>query len=409
MSMSGRVNSPVRVMIVEDSASARMMLRRMIETAPDLMVVDTASDPFEAVDKMRANAPDVITLDLEMPRMDGLTFLRRIMAQNPLPVVICSNHTPAGSKASMEALEIGAVEVLSKSTIGTTSGAEGTMQVCDAIRAAAQARMRGARARPSAAQTAAREAAVARAGARASAVAETRAPARPATPAPGARTSSPLVREQVKTADVILPARAPNARLHPRTDPIIGIGSSTGGTEALSKVLTTLPADCPPIAIVQHMPEKFTAAFAARLNSICRITVKEAEDGDRLERGVALIAPGHRHIVVERLGNRYVVQTVDGPAVRRHRPSVDVLFRSLAVSAGPNAFGAILTGMGDDGAACMKEMHDAGSTTVAQDEATSVVYGMPKAAVEQGGAQKSVPLDEVARHLLEFDARHRKT
>ena len=156
MSMSGRLNSPVRVMIVEDSASARMMLRRMIETAPDLLVVDTASDPFEAVDKMRANAPDVITLDLEMPRMDGLTFLRRIMAQNPLPVVICSNHTPAGSKASMEALEIGAVEVLSKSTIGTKSGAEGTMQVCDAIRAAAQARMRGARARPSAAQAAAR-------------------------------------------------------------------------------------------------------------------------------------------------------------------------------------------------------------------------------------------------------------
>lgn len=405
MTMSGRLISPVRVMIVEDSASARMMLRRMIESASDLLVVDTASDPFEAVEKMRTSAPDVITLDLEMPRMDGLTFLRRIMAQNPLPVVICSNHTPAGSKASMEALEIGAVEVLSKSSIGARAGAEGAMQVRDALRAAAQARLKGTRL--STAQVAAREAAVARANARASARAVVPAPSAVA-PA-GSRTSALPGREQVKTADAILPARSPYAGLHPRTDPIIGIGSSTGGTEALSKVLSALPADCPPIAIVQHMPEKFTAAFAARLNSICTITVKEAEDGDKLERGVALIAPGHLHIVVERLGNRYVLRTVDGPAVRRHRPSVDVLFRSLAVSAGPNAFGAILTGMGDDGAACMKEMCDAGATTVAQDEATCVVYGMPKAAVDLGGAQKSVPLDQVARHLLEFDARHRKT
>lgn len=366
-----RSGDPIRVMIVEDSLTARTMLKNMIETAPDLKVVDMAKDPFDAAEKMRKGLPDVMLLDVEMPRMDGLTFLRRIMAQHPMPVVICSNHTPAGSSSSMKALEMGAVEVLAKSSIGALSkDDEGTMRVCDAIRAAAQARVN---------------------------------PKAKAKAKAAVYDSKPLKKQ---SPDVIMPARNPNAPPVIKTPPLISIGASTGGTEALAKVLKQLPADCPPIAIVQHMPEKFTEAFANRLNKMCTITVKEARDGDRLDRGMAVIAPGNHHIILERMGRAYICRVIEGPPVSRHRPSVDVLFRSTAIEAGANAMGVIMTGMGDDGAQCMMEMRDAGAVTVAQDEDSCVVYGMPREAVERGAAQRAINLNSIAAEIMAFDKEH---
>mgnify|MGYP001266384352 CR=1 FL=1 len=363
-------DDPIKVMIVEDSLTARTMLRNMIETQPDLKVVEMAKDPFDAAEKMRKGLPDVMLLDVEMPRMDGLTFLRRIMAQHPMPVVICSNHTPAGSSASMKALEMGAVDVLAKSSIGALSkDDEGTMRVCDAVRAAAQARVN-----PKARKR--------------------KPPAKP------------MVPQKKQSPDVILMPRKMNTPPVLQTPPFVGIGASTGGTEALAKMLKMLPADCPPIAIVQHMPEKFTEAFATRLNKLCDIRVKEAQDGDKMERGMAVVAPGSHHITIERSGREYVCRVIDGPPVSRHRPSVDVLFRSLSISAGSNAMGVIMTGMGDDGALCMKEMRDAGSLTIAQDEASCVVYGMPREAVERGAAAQTVHLNDIAKSIMEFDKKH---
>lgn len=363
-------DDPIKVMIVEDSLTARTMLKNMIETQSDLKVVEMAKDPFDAAEKMRKGLPDVMLLDVEMPRMDGLTFLRRIMAQHPMPVIICSNHTPAGSSASMKALEMGAVDVLAKSSIGALSkDDEGLNRVCDAVRAAAHARVN-----PKARKR--------------------KAPA-------------PEVKPQKKlSADVIMAPRHANAPSVLKTPPIIGIGASTGGTEALAKMLQMLPADTAPIAIVQHMPEKFTEAFANRLNKLCAITVKEARDGDRLERGMAVVAPGSNHIIIERTGRDYVCRVIDGPPVSRHRPSVDVLFRSLSIQAGANAMGVIMTGMGDDGAQCMLEMRQAGSPTIAQDEASCVVYGMPREAMERGAAERAVPLNKIAENITSFDRGH---
>jgi two-component system chemotaxis response regulator CheB len=360
----------IKVMIVEDSLTARTMLKNMIETQTDLKVVDMAKDPFDAADKMRKGLPDVMLLDVEMPRMDGLTFLRRIMAQHPMPVVICSNHTEKGSSASMKALEMGAVEVLAKSAIGALSRDDhGMNRVCDAIRAAAHARV-----------------------------------------SPKARKRRPPARElkpqKKQSADVIMAARNPNAPPVLNTPPIIGIGASTGGTEALAKMLQMLPADSPPIAIVQHMPEKFTEAFANRLNKLCDINIKEARDGDKLTRGMAVVAPGSHHIIVERSGRDYTCRVIDGPPVSRHRPSVDVLFRSLSIQAGANAMGVIMTGMGDDGAQCMLEMREAGATTLAQNEESCVVYGMPREAVERGAAQNAVHLSKIAENITAFDRSH---
>ena len=349
----------VRVMIVEDSLTARTMLKHMVETAPDLRVIEMASDPFDAAEKMRKVMPDVILLDVEMPRMDGLTFLRRIMSQHPIPVVICSNHTQQGSAASMKALEIGAVEVLSKADVGALSkDDEGTQRVCHAVRAASQARI--------------------------SPKAKAKAPSKTV------RNFNP---QKKQSPDVIMPARNPNVGPVMKTPPIVGIGASTGGTEALAKVLKDLPRDCPPIAIVQHMPANFTEAFANRLNKLCDIEVREARDGDAMERGLALIAPGSHHITLERQGRAYTCRVIDGPPVTRHKPSVDVLFRSLSIEAGANAMGVIMTGMGDDGAQCMLEMRQAGARTVAQNEESCVVYGMPREAVERGAADRAAHLN----------------
>ena len=359
------VSRKIRVLIVDDSASVRMTLSEIIASDPDLEVMATAADPYVAVERIRQEVPDVMFLDIELPRMDGLTFLRKIMSQRPIPVVICSSLAEEGSETLMQALEAGAVDVVAKPRVDTTQFLqESRMRICDAAKAAAHAKFRGV----------------------------TKAP------------PPPVAVEAKLTADAILPpfseARAASVKSkQPDTDPIICIGASTGGTEALRDVLEKLPANSPPIVIVQHMPEKFTNAFARRLNTICAIEVKEAEDGDVLRPGLALIAPGNLHMLLHRAGTRYTVNIVEGPHVSRHRPSVDVLFRSAAQTAGRNAMGIILTGMGDDGARGLLEMRQAGSLTLAQDEESCVVFGMPKEAIQRGAAVKTVPLGRVAQEI----------
>ncbi len=356
----------IRVLIVDDSASVRRALSEIISADPDLEVMATAVDPYAATERIREEVPDVMFLDIEMPRMDGLTFLRKIMAQRPIPVVICSSIAGEGSDAFMQALEAGAVDVVTKPRMDTTQFLQDSrMRICDVAKAAARARMRNTR-----------------------------------------KAAPPnLVVEAKLTADAILPARTTTraqAELAtmPPTDRVICIGASTGGTEALRVVLQALPANAPGIVIVQHMPERFTDAFARRLNATCVIAVKEAESGDPVLPGRALIAPGNRHMLMRRRGREYTVEIVDGPHVARHRPSVDVLFRAAAQCAGRNAMGMLLTGMGDDGARGLKEMRDAGAWTVAQDEATSVVFGMPKEAIERGAACKVLPLGKMADEIL---------
>jgi two-component system chemotaxis response regulator CheB len=371
------MSNMINVMIVEDSLTARTMLKKLVETDPQLRVTAMARDPYDAVEKMRDGLPDVMMLDIELPRMDGLTFLRRIMAQNPLPVVICSNHTSSGSEATMKALQIGAVEVLAKSDLGPGGSDEAAMVVCHAIRAASQARVRRS--------------------------------ASAAPQAPLKSVGSDHKPDKKLTADVIMPARPLNAAPLPKTEPIVGLGASTGGTEALARVLSDLEVNCPPIAIVQHMPEKFTAAFAQRLNGISKIEVREAKDGDEMEPGLALIAPGHAHLVVQHRRGRYSVSVVEGPRVTRHRPSVDVLFRSLSIAAGANAMGVIMTGMGDDGASGLLEMKQAGARTVAQDERSCVVYGMPREAYERGAVDKVVSLDQISGQVMQFGRSNSRT
>jgi two-component system chemotaxis response regulator CheB len=362
----------IRVLIVDDSASVRTTLSDIIAAHPDLEVMATAPDPYVAVERIRHEVPDVIFLDLEMPRMDGLTFLRKIMSQRPIPVVVCSSLTEAGSDKMIEALEAGAVEVVTKPRVDTAQWLqESSMRICDAAKAAAQARL-GGRPRPVA----------------------------------------PLTVEKKLTADAVIPQRtaaraAAAAATLPVTDPIICIGASTGGTEALREVLEQLPADSPGIVIVQHMPERFTSAFARRLDTLCPMHVKEAEEGDVVEQGRVLIAPGNFHMALHRTGGRYTVNIIDGPHVSRHRPSVDVLFRSAAQSAGRNAMGILLTGMGDDGARGLLEMHGAGSLTIAQDEASSVVFGMPKEAIALGAADRILPLKRVPAEIVAYGKRAR--
>jgi len=326
-------------------------------------VMATASDPYVAAERIRREIPDVILLDIEMPRMDGLTFLRKIMAQRPIPVVICSTLTEQGSEAMMAALEAGAVDVVTKPRVDTAHSLQDSrMRICDAVKAAAQARLLR-----------------------------------------GASAVKPLAVEAKLTADVILPkVHSRRAAAGLRTERIVCIGASTGGTEALRIVLEALPADSPAIAIVQHMPEKFTTAFARRLDGLCKVSVKEAEDGDQVTPGHVLIAPGNHHMLLRRVGRRYEVSIADGPPVCRHRPSVDVLFRSAAQSAGANAMGILLTGMGDDGARGLLEMREAGSFTIAQDQESSVVFGMPHEAIERGAAGKVLPLSRIAGALLEY-------
>ncbi|MEY2632344.1 MAG: hypothetical protein RIR00_998 [Pseudomonadota bacterium] len=359
---------PIKVMIVDDSAVVRQVLAATLDEDAGIEVIATAQDPIFALEKMQKTWPDVIVLDVEMPRMDGVTFLRKIMASRPTPVVICSTLTERGSETAMQVLAAGAVAIVTKPKAALKQFLQDSAhELTQAIKAASRAnpqRLGPARSlNPSAAATA-------------------------PTPAPKL------------SADAILAAAAPNAPMVQTTETIVTIGTSTGGTQALEAVLTALPRLCPGLVVVQHMPEKFTAAFAQRLNSLCQIEVKEAVHGDRVMPGRALIAPGGKHMLLKRNGAQYGVDIVDGPPVSRHRPSVDVLFRSAARAAGRNAVGIIMTGMGDDGARGMKEMHDAGAWTVAQDEDSCVVYGMPKEAVKLGAVDKVLPLRLIPEAIL---------
>jgi two-component system chemotaxis response regulator CheB len=355
----------IRVLIVDDSASVRETMSEILRSDPEIEVMGTASDPFVAARRIQDEVPDVITLDVEMPRMDGITFLRKLMAQHPIPVVVCSSLAEVGSVTLSQAWDAGAVEIVLKPKLGTVQGlTESKIAICDAVKAAASARLRQRR---------------------------------PEAPGSDKRRGP----EKKLTADVVLAApSARNQAMARTTEAVICIGASTGGTESLKVLLEGLPADCPPIVIVQHMPEKFTEAFARRLDGLCGMEVKEAEDGDTVMRGRVLIAPGNRHTLLQRSGARYYVAVKDGPLVSRHRPSVDVLFRSAARFAGSNAVGIIMTGMGDDGARGLLEMKDVGAHTVAQDEASSVVFGMPKEAIALGAAARVLPLDHLAGEII---------
>ncbi len=351
--MHARAGKTISVLVVDDSAVVRQVLGAILGQAGG-MTVALASDPLIAMDKMRRQRPDVVVLDLEMPRMDGLTFLRKIMAEDPIPVVVCSGVAGEGTEAALQAIDEGAVEVISKPKLAVRDFLEESgVLIVDAVRAAARARV-GVRA--------------------------------------------PRVKPRLGADAVLPPPPARGLRL--TTDKVVAIGASTGGTEALREILEAVPPDAPGTVIVQHMPETFTRAFADRLCRTCRIEVKEAASGDRVTDGRALIAPGNRHMILVRSGAHYAVEVHDGPLVSRHRPSVDVLFRSVACAAGPNAVGVILTGMGDDGADGLLEMRRAGATTLAQDEASCVVFGMPKQAIERGAADHVVPLASVAGAIL---------
>ena len=349
----------IKVLIVDDSASVRQTLTDILSGDPAIEVLAAASDPFVAARRIQEEVPDVITLDVEMPRMDGITFLRKLMSQHPLPVVMCSSLTEDGSETLMQALEAGAVDVILKPRLDTRQQLlEASMRICDVVKAAASARLR-------------------RRG-------EERRP----------------LPEKKLSADAMMPPPRQTGAMARTTEMVVCMGASTGGTESLREVLEALPADAPGIVIVQHMPEKFTAAFARRLDSLCTVAVKEAEDGDAILRGRVLIAPGNLHTLIQRSGARYYVSVKDGPLVSRHRPSVDVLFRSAAQYVGGNALGILLTGMGDDGARGLLEMRQAGAITIAQDEASCVVFGMPKEAIALGAAQKIVPLSTVAGEIM---------
>ncbi|MFZ5958104.1 protein-glutamate methylesterase/protein-glutamine glutaminase [Pseudomonas knackmussii] len=349
----------IKVMIVDDSAVMREVMQQMLAGYADIEVLGAAMDPLLALQKMERTWPDVILLDVEMPRMDGITFLRQIMATRPTPVVICSSLTEKGADITLQALAAGAVEVICKPTSGLRDFLQTSVQeLVGAIRTAARAR---------------------------------------------ARPSAPVPAPQVKRSADALLSLPGNALLNQRTtERIVVMGTSTGGTQALEHVLCQLPLNAPGIAIVQHMPEKFTRSFAQRLDSLCAIEVREAQDGDRILPGRALIAPGGRHLLVRRSGAQYLVEVRDGPLVSRHRPSVDVLFRSAAVHAGRNALGVIMTGMGDDGARGLKEMHEAGARTCAQDEDSCVVFGMPKEAIRLGGVDQVVSLERIAQVVTEW-------
>ncbi len=335
----------IRVLIVDDSAVVRKVFSEELSKYTDIEIIGTAPDPFVARDKIVALQPDVITLDIEMPRMDGLTFLRKLMKHYPLPTIIVSSLTPKGGKLTLEAMEIGAVDVIAKPggsyTVGNMSA-----QLAEKIRAASYAK---------------------------------------------------ITRKDFGVHEQDTP---PLKALAQTSYKIIAIGASTGGTEALKKVLTKLPTNSPGIVIVQHMPANFTAAFADRLDSLCQITVKEARDNDSVVPGLALIAPGNFHMILRRSGARYYVEVKTGPMVHHQRPAVDILFKSTAKYAGANAIGVILTGMGADGAQGLLEMKNAGADTIAQDENSCVVFGMPKEAIKMGAADKVLPLDKIPIEMM---------
>ena len=350
----------IRVLLVDDSAVVRQVVLALLEREPDIQVIGAASDPLFAMDKMAREWPDVIVLDVEMPRMDGLTFLKKIMAERPTPVVICSSLTEKGAETTLQALAAGAVEIITKPKVGLKGFLqESSAELVAAVRAAAQANVK-------------------------------QLVRHSATCAP--------VAVKLNADAVLLPVNG--QAMAQTTERIVAIGTSTGGTQALEVVLTALPRVSPGIVIVQHMPEKFTASFAARLNGLAQIEVREAKNNDRVIPGLALIAPGGKHMLLKRSGAYYHVEVVDGPLVNRHRPSVDVLFRSVAKFAGKNATGIIMTGMGDDGARGLKELHESGARTYAQDEASCVVFGMPKEAIKMGGVDQVIALGDISRAVI---------
>ncbi len=352
----------IKVMLVDDSALVRQVLKEVLSSDPQIEVIAVASDPLFAQNYLEKQWPDVIVLDIEMPRMDGLTFLKKLMKERPTPVIICSTLTEKGAEITLDAMNYGAVEVITKPRVGLKSFLEEeATQFIQSVKSAANARMKNVRMAPMEKKTL----------------------------------------EPKLSADVILP-KAGTVNIGRTTDKVIAIGASTGGTQALEALLTALPRGTTGIVIVQHMPEHFTKAFSDRLNTLCEIEVKEGETGDRVIPGRAIIARGNSHLVLKRSGAQYVVEVKDGPLVNRHRPSVDVLFRSVAKEVGQNALGIILTGMGDDGARGMKEMKDAGAFNIAQDEKSCVVYGMPKEAVKAGGVDIIIPLSEIPRQIIKF-------
>ncbi len=343
---------PARVFLVDDSAVVRQVLTSLLERVPEVEVIGSAQDPIFAEQKMAQNWPDVIILDIEMPRMDGISFLKKIMAERPTPVVICSSLTERGAETTMQALAAGAVTIITKPKLGVGDFLrQAQNEIVGAIREAQHANVR--------------------------------------------RLTEQARRGFARSVVASPPPRSPSAALAKTTEQIVAMGTSTGGTQALEHVLSALPRVSPGIVIVQHMPEKFTASFAARLNTLASIEIREARNGDRVAPSLALIAPGGKHMRLHRSGAQYHVEVFDGPAVNRHKPSVDVLFRSVAQCAGRNALGILMTGMGNDGAQGLKEMHDVGAYTIAQDEATCVVYGMPREAVRLGAAERQLPLGAI--------------
>ncbi len=350
----------IKVLIVDDSALVRQALTAIFSSDQQIEVIGTASNPYIAVTKIQKNVPDVITLDIEMPRMDGLTFLKKIMSQHPIPVIIISSYSDKGSANALKALEYGAVDVVNKPTLSSKEAIEDAkIELCDIIKAASIAKIR----KKSPLQV------------------------------------PPVIVQPKLSADAII-AKANTYSSLQTTDFVVAVGASTGGTEALRVFLEAMPQDAPGIVIVQHMPEHFTRSFANRLNDLCRIRVKEAVNGDQVVKGLAIIAPGNKHMLLKRAGNNYYVEVTEGPLVNRHRPSVDVLFRSTAKFAGRNAVGIIMTGMGDDGARGLLEMKEAGARTAAQDEKTCIVFGMPKVAISIGAAEKILPLEQLANFAI---------
>jgi len=382
MAVTGRI----RVVVVDDSALVRSILKTVIDAQPDMQCVGVAQDPYVAREIIRELNPDVITLDVEMPRMDGLDFLEKLMRLRPMPVVMVSTLTERGAETTLRALELGAIDFVAKPRLGVAQGLqELTTEIAEKIRIAVRARV-------------SRRAGMAPAAGSATGASASNGPASltsgmtrtGSAPGGAAGPASPIAASQGA------------ARIYSRvsTEKIIAMGSSTGGTEALREVLSVMPADGPAVMITQHMPPGFTRNFADRLNTLCRMRVKEAEDNERVLPGHAYIAPGGRQMRVRRSGANYMVQIDDGPPVNRHKPSVDVLFRSVAEQVGKNAIGVMLTGMGRDGADAMRVMRDAGAWNLAQDEASCVVYGMPREAVAAGAVEEIVPLNKIAEHIL---------
>lgn len=350
------MSKKINVMIVDDSAIVRNTLTELLSKETDIHIQSTAADPYIAASKLREAVPDVILLDIEMPRMDGLTFLRKLMSQYPIPVIICSSKSEKGSANALAALEYGAVDIITKPHVGTKEFLEESRKIiCDTVRAASLTNTK--------------------------------------------KIVKPIEVTPKYSADVMMTKPILNSAID-TTEKLIVVGASTGGTEALRVFLESIPINAPGIIIVQHMPENFTAAFAKRLNDICKISVKEAKDNDSVLRGTALIAPGNKHLMLKRSGSRYYVEIKDGPLVSRHRPSVDVLFRSTARYAGKNAIGVIMTGMGDDGAEGLLEMKNAGAFTIAQDEESCVVFGMPGEAIKRNAHCAIKPLNQIAQFIL---------